>query len=346
MSDRPDRFAVGPRTAHAPTIGVRMVGTGSAVPARILSNADLERIMDTTTEWIEQRTGIKERRIVDPKQEGTYTLSRDALARALEASGMRGSDLDLVIVASCTQEMTCPSVACRIASDVGAVPAGAFDVVAACCGFVYALNLADTLVRSGRHRAVGVVGCDAMTTVVDYDDRSVSILFGDAAGAAILVADDDPRRGCVHQTLHADGSSWQSLYMPRRAHDVPAADADNPIKLGCLRMNGREVFRFAVNKFREVIEEALAATNLSPADVSQFICHQSNIRIIDAAIEKIGLPRDKVHINIDRFGNSSAGSVGLCLDQLWRAGKITKGEPMVIVAFGGGLTWASSVWNV
>ncbi len=328
-------------------VGVRLAGTGSAVPDRILSNTDLERIMDTTTEWIEQRTGIRERRIVDPTREGTYTLSRDALSRALESASMKANELDLIIVASCTQEMTCPSVACRISNALGAAPAGAFDVIAACSGFVYALNVADSLVRIGRYRNVGVVGCDAMSTVVDYDDRSVSILFGDAAGAAILCADEQDRsRGCMHQVLQADGASWETLYMPRRAQDLPEHDRDNPIRLGCLRMNGRDVFRFAVTKFREVIEDSLKATALSVNDVSQFICHQSNIRIIDAAIEKLGLPREKVHINIDRFGNSSAGSVGLCLDQLWRAGKIPQGEPVVIVAFGGGLTWASSVWKV
>lgn len=337
--------AVGWRPAPG-TPGVRLVATGSAVPERELRNEDLERMMDTSCAWIEQRTGIRSRRIVDPAREGTFTLSRDALRNALAAADMPGSALDLVVVASCTGEMSCPSVACRVAAAVGAVPAGAFDLVAACSGFVYALNVADSLVRSGRFRNVGVVGCDAMTTVVDYDDRSVSILFGDAAGAAILTADPDPQRGCIFQSLGSDGSNWESLYMPRRAQDIPPADLANPIRLGCLRMNGREVFRFAVTKFREVIEEALRSTNLRPADVSQFICHQSNIRIIDAAIEKIGLPREKVHVNIDRFGNSSAGSVGLCLDQVWRQGKLPEGQPMVLVAFGGGLTWASSVWRV
>lgn len=326
--------------------GVRMLGTGSAVPDRVLTNEDLTRIMDTSSEWIEQRTGIRERRIVDPRSAGTHTLSRDALRAAIDATGIDPKSLDMVIVATCTGEMTCPSISCRIAAEVGAQPAGAFDLVAACSGFVYALNVADSIVRAGRAKRLAVVGCDAMSTVVDYDDRSVSILFGDAAGCAILEADPDPDLGCIYQRLQADGSEWRSLYMPRREQDIPEFDRSNPIRLGCLRMNGREVFRFAVTKFREVIEDALAKSGLSAAQVSQFICHQSNIRIIDAAIERIGLPRDKVFVNIDRFGNSSAGSVGLCLDQCWRAGKVPRGEPMVLVAFGGGLTWASCVWNV
>jgi len=346
MIQSPATSSPSPQAVASGGIGVRLVATGSAVPERELRNADLERMMNTSSEWIEQRTGILTRRIVDPAKEGTYTLSRDALTRALAAAQMKGSDLDLVLVATCTGEMSCPSIACRIAAAVGAIPAAAFDLVAACSGFVYAMNVADSLVRSGRFRTVGVVGCDAMTTVIDYDDRSISILFGDAGGAAILTADPDPTRGCIYQHLGADGSNWEALYMPRRAQDVPEGDRGNPIRLGCLRMNGREVFRFAVTKFREVIEEALKATGLAPSDVSQFICHQSNIRIIDAAVEKLGLPRDRVHVNIDRFGNSSAGSVALCLDQVWRAGKLPVGEPMVMVAFGGGLTWASSVWRV
>lgn len=327
--------------------GVRIAGVGSAVPARVLANADLESMMDTSDEWITQRTGIHERRIVNQLQEGTYTLGRDALRRALEDAKLTGKDLDLVIFASVTTEMTCPSNACRVASELGAAPAPAFDLVAACSGYVYALNVAESMIRAGRARRVGVIGCDAMSTVCDYTDRSVSILFGDAAGAVVLErADDHPELGCLFQTMNADGATWPSLYMPRRGQDVPASDAQNPIALGCLRMHGREVYKFAVNKFREVIEDALASTGLAVDDVAQFICHQSNVRIIDAAKERIGLPDDKVYINIDRYGNSSAGSVGLCFDQLWKSGKVKRGDTVIFVAFGGGLTWASSVWRL
>lgn len=326
--------------------GVQIAGVGSAVPEKVLTNHDLEKLVDTSDEWIVQRTGIRERRIVDSATEGTFTLQRAALGRALDDAGMRGSDLDLIIAASVTSEMTCPSNACRIARDLGAIPAGAFDLVAACSGFVYALNVAESLVRSGRHRAIGVIGCDAMSTVCDYTERSVSILFGDAAGAVVLKRDADPGLGCIYQTLQSDATNWESLYMPRRSAEVPPADADNPIRLGCLRMNGREVYKFAVNKFREVIEDSLRQTGLTVDQVSQFICHQSNVRIIDAAKERLGLPDEKVYINIDRFGNSSAGSVGLCFDQLWKAGKVKRGDYVVFIAFGGGLTWASSVWKL
>jgi 3-oxoacyl-[acyl-carrier-protein] synthase-3 len=327
--------------------GVRIAGVGSAVPGQVLTNRDLEKILDTSDEWIVQRTGIHERRVVDPKVEGTYTLGRDALQRALADSGMHGSDLDLIIFASVTAEMTCPSNACRAALEVGATPAGAFDMVAACCGYVYALNVGESLIRSGRHKTVAIIGCDAMSTICDYSERSVSILFGDAGGAAILTREDlDPSVGCLYQTLHADASMWESLYIPRRCQEVPEKDKANPIKLGCLRMNGREVYKFAVTKFQEVIKDALEKTGLTVDQVSQFVCHQSNVRIIDAAKERIGLPDDKVHINIDKFGNSSAGSIGLCFDQLWKSGKVKRGDYVVFVAFGGGLTWASSVWKL
>ena len=330
----------------APPFGVRIRGTGSCVPKRILTNDDLSKVMDTTDEWIFQRTGIRERRVCDPMTEGTFTMARDALKNALDAAEMKGSDLDLIIVGTVTAEMTCPSVAARVGAALGAVPAAAFDLSAACCGFVYSMNLAQALIQSGQFRNIGVVGAEAMSTIVDYQDRTVSILFGDSAGAAVLTRDPDPRIGCLYQTMGSDGSGWNSLYLPRRPQEVPASDADNPIRLGNLRMNGKEVFRFAVTKFREVIEDAMTKTNLTAESVGQVVCHQSNVRIIEAAREKLGLPHEKVYINIDRFGNSSAGSVGLCLDQLWRAGKIEKERPFVMVAFGGGLTWASGVWRI
>ena len=325
--------------------GVRILGTGSAVPERRLTNADFARMMDTSDEWIKQRTGISERRVHDLRTEGCSTLAQRGLERALVAAGIKATELDFVIVATVTMEMTCPSVACRIAGAIGATNAAAFDLGAACSGFVYALNTAEAMIRAGRARTIAVLGAEAMSSIIDYTDRSVSILFGDAAGCAIIQAVPDSTKGCIYQHMGADGSGWHALYIPRRQSDVPAEDADNPIRLGSLRMNGKEVFRFAVTKFKEVIEDAFKKTNLTPADVSQVICHQSNIRIIDSAREKLNIDPSKIYVNIDRYGNSSAGSVPLCLDELWRDGKITPGKPFMMVAFGGGLTWASSVWN-
>lgn len=330
-----------------PARGVRLAGSGAAAPAGTLSNADLQRMgMDTTDEWIQQRTGIKRRHVCDHDVDTQASLAISAMRQALGRASMDAGELDLLINATVTPEMSCPSNACRIAAALGATPAPAFDLTAACSGFMYGLNVADSLIRSGRHRKVGVIGCDVLSRVVDYDDRTVSILFGDGAGAVVLSADDDPGRGCLHQAMGADGSGWHSLYMPVRAQDVPASDADNPIRLGCLRMNGREVYRFAVKKFEQVIREALEATNLQVDDVAQFVCHQSNVRIIEAAKERIGLPDDKVHVNIDEYGNTSSGSIGLVYEDLVRAERVKEGDIVVFVAFGGGLTWASSVWRL
>lgn len=328
--------------------GVCIAGTGSALPERVLTNADLETMVDTSDDWIVKRTGISERRICTPeKGEGAFSLECRAIRAALEAAEMDASELDLLILGSLTSEMRCPSNACRISAEIGAAPAGAFDLNAACCGFVYSLNIAESLIRSGRHRAIGVIGCDVLSPFIDYSERTVSILFGDAAGAVVLVRDDEhPERGCIYQKIEANGNGWENLYMPRKESDIPPNAPSSDVAIGKLRMNGREVYKFAVKKFQEVIEDALEQTGLTVDDVSQFVCHQSNIRIIQSAKEKIGLPDDKVYVNINRCGNSSAGSVGLCFDELWRAGKIKRGDHVVFVAFGAGLTWSSSVWRI
>lgn len=327
--------------------GVRVAGVGSATPDKILTNHDLAKMMDTSDEWIVQRTGVHRRHIVDEsKGESQITLATQALRRALDDANMVGSDLDLLIHASVTSEMACPSNACRIADAVGAAPAGAFDILAACSGFVYALNVAEAMIRSGRYGTIGIIGCDALSQVVDYTERSVSILFGDAGGSAILTRDDDPERGCLYQMLEADGKMWSQLYMPRRPQEIPAGDEDNPIRLGCLRMKGREVYKFAVIKFCDVIKQTLDESGLCASEISHFICHQSNRRIIESAKEKLGLPDAKVPINIHEYGNTSSGSVGLLFDQVWQSGRIKRGDLVLFSAFGGGMTWATSVWRM
>lgn len=346
MTSADDAGRGGAGTFVLPGCGVAIAGVGGCAPPGVLTNEQLEGMMDTSAEWIEQRTGIRRRHVVDPTREDTVTVARDAMQAALDDAGMKATDLDLLILASVTSEMTCPSNACRVAAELGAMPAGAFDLVAACSGWVYGSNLADCLIRTGRYRTIGVVGCDILSQRVDYEERSVSILFGDGAGAAIFTRDDDPSRGCIYQTMNADGSNWHALYMPNSVREVPEEDRDNTIRIGRLRMRGREVFKFAVNKFREVIEDALERTGLGVDDVDHFICHQSNVRIIDAAKDRLGLPDEKVHVNIHEYGNTSAGSIGLVMNDLWSAGRVQRGQTIVFVAFGGGLTWSSSVWRV
>ena len=324
--------------------GVRVLGTGSAVPDNILGNEELARRFDVDVDWIEQRTGIVERRYCN-ENEGTFELQTRALKAALDDAGLKGSDLSLIICASVTSEMTCPSNACRLSAEVDGAPAGAFDIVAACSGFVYAMNLADSLIRSGAQHTIAVVGSDAMSKLTDPLDRGTSILFGDAAGAVILQKCDDPGIGCFYQTMNGDGACWPALYIPEDESKVVEGDTATT-SFGNLRMKGKEVYKFAVTKFTEIAETLLEETGLKPEDVSQFICHQSNMRIIESAQTRLGLSDDKVFKNISHFGNSSAGAAALCFDQLWKDGKINRGDTIVLLAFGGGLTWASSAWKI
>lgn len=325
--------------------GVRIAGTGSFAPPGTLTNDDLAGMVDTSDEWIQQRTGIKRRHICDPKSESTITMARAAIEQALEAGNIDPSTLDMVMLGTTTPEMACPSTAARLAGEIGATPAAAFDLTAACCGFLYGMNMADSIIRAGRADRIAVIGADAMSTVLDYEERTCSILFGDAAGAAILEAVDDPERGSMYQTMHADGQGWAALYIPREESQLAEGASPEEAKMGCLRMNGREVYKFAVSRFQSAIKDALDATGLAPEDVGIYICHQSNARIIESAIEKLDLPPEKVYINIDEYGNTAAGSVGLCLDELIRSDRIDTSKPTLLVAFGGGMTWSSSVWR-
>lgn len=328
--------------------GVRIAGTGSALPRTVLSNQELEGMMETTDEWIVQRTGIRERRICDRAAgEGTRWLSVAALRGALDDARLSGSDLDLIIVGTVTPEMACPSTACRVAAEVGAGQAAAFDITAACCGFVYSMNVAHDLIRGGTFRTVGVVGCDTLTSMLDYTTagRGTAILFGDAAGAAVLRATDDAAKGILAQAMHADASGWKDLYIPRSRADFPEGEYA-PEKIGRMQMNGRVVFKFAVGTFSDLIASTLEKAGVTAEQVDHFVCHQSNARILEAARERFGLPSEKLYVNIHRVGNTSAGSVPLCLDELRKAGRIHEGQLVMLVAFGGGLTWASSLWRV
>jgi len=330
-----------------PNLGVRLAGTGCHYPEGKLTNKELETLVSTSDEWIVQRTGISERRRCDPeKGETTAWLCTEALKKALADARMDARELDLIIVASVTGDMTCPATACRVAADVNAGSAGAYDLLAACSGFVYGLNSAYSTIRSGAAKTVAVIGCDRMSKVMDYTDRSVVILFGDAAGAAILKATDDPSVGMLGGSLHADGSRWKDLYLPQTKYDIPEGAHLPDDKLGYLHMNGREVYKFAVGTFSDLIQATLDQAGLKPEDISQFVCHQSNARMLESARDRFGIPPDKLRINIDRFGNCSAGSVPVVLDELRKEGKCGPGELVMFVAFGGGLTWASSLWRL
>jgi 3-oxoacyl-[acyl-carrier-protein] synthase-3 len=329
---------------------VRIAGSGSFLPERRLTNADLERMMDTSDEWIVQRTGIRERRLIDPtKGESAYTIAAQALRRGLRDAGVDARDVDMLIVATVCAEMACPSMACRVALEVGMGLGAAFDITAACCGFVYGLNLAHDMIRGGNYRTVAVVGAETLSQFMEYttEGRGTAILFGDAAGAAVLRATDDAGKGLLAQAMHADGSGWKDLYIPRDvSRDLPPGADPATHKPGLMYMNGREVFKFAVTTFQELIAETLEKAGMTAQDVDHFVCHQSNARILHAARERFGIPEAKMYVNIDRVGNTSSASVPVCFDELRRAGRIREGQRVMFVAFGGGLTWASSLWQI
>ncbi len=330
-----------------PHRGVRIAGTGMAVPQRVYTNADIATLCQTSDDWIHQRTGIRQRRICDPRKgESNLTLCTNALRNALEASKIPAAQLDAVIVGTITSDMKCPSTACLVGAALGTGTAQAFDVAAACCGFVYSMNLAHDLIRVGTHRTIGVVGCDSVSSFTDFTNRNVAILFGDGAGAAVLHATDDATKGVIAQINKADGTGWDNLFVPGWDQQIPD-NADRQVVVpGCLHMNGKEVFKFAVGTFQNLIKETLDMGQIKVEDVDMFVCHQSNARIIQAAVDRFGIAATKVYVNIDRFGNTSAGSVPICLDELVKAGRIREGMVIMFVAFGAGLTWSSSLWQV
>jgi 3-oxoacyl-[acyl-carrier-protein] synthase-3 len=334
-------FLLPPHTAAA---GATITGTGMALPPRRMTNADLEKLVDTSDEWIIQRTGIKARYVSDNGL-STSDLAAQAVRQALAAAAIQPGDLDLLICATMTQDMICPATGCQVVAKLGAVPCGAFDLNAACSGFVTALNLAAALMRTGAYRHIAVVGAEQLSRIVNWKDRNTCVLFGDAAGAAIVSRTSDPSQGCLYQSMNSDGGRWADLYVPRHDRQIPHAGAFNG-ELDKLQMNGREVFKFAVNTFQKMLEDAIAACGLGKDQIKVIIPHQSNIRILSAAREKLGFSEDKLYINLDRYGNTSAASVALCLHELMEARRIGAGDTVIFIGLGGGLTWASSVWRL
>lgn len=319
----------------------RIAATGSAVPRRVLRNADLERMVATSDEWIAERTGIRERRVVD---EGVASsdLGTEAARAALAAGGWDAADLDLLLVATCTPDMPLPSTACLIQRNLKASRAIAFDLAAACSGFLYGLSVADLYVRSGTCRKALVVGTEVMSSMIDWTDRSTCILFGDGAGAVLLEPSDDDR-GILSTHLHSDGDLWDLVCVPGGGSRLPASAAMLADRQQFVKMKGNETFKVAVRTLEATAREALEANKMAVDDVDLFIPHQANVRIVNAVMERLGLRKDRAFLNIDRYGNTSAASIPLALDEAVRAGRISPGSRILMVAFGSGLTWASAV---
>jgi 3-oxoacyl-[acyl-carrier-protein] synthase-3 len=324
-----------------PEYGAIIAGTGSYLPEKRLTNEDLSKLVDTNDQWITQRTGIKERRIAAP-HESTATLATMAARRALADAGLEAKDLDLILCATITPEMGFPSTACFVAAGLGLTSTPAFDLAAACSGFIYAIETATAFIKSGRYKNVLVMGAETISRITDYKDRGSCILFGDGAGAAILQRSPDLNTGVLYTSIHADGHGWELLHLkPGSRHVLDEAllsDRDQYIKL-----KGREVYKFAITRFEELINDAMRKCELTPDTVSLIIPHQSNLRIIEFAMEKLGLPQDRAFVNIEKYGNTSAASVPIALDEARRTGRIKPGSVVLFVAFGAGLTWSNAV---
>lgn len=324
---------------------VEIAGTGASLPAQSLTNADWVTRLDTTEEWILQRTGIRERRIAGP-EEATLTLATAASQAALADAGISASDLDLIVCATITPDHVLPSTACELQAALGCEGIPAFDLVAACSGFVYGLVTAAQYVCSGMARNVLVVGADCMSRMADMDDRQSAILFGDGAGAAIVRRATRPGVEFCAARMHADGNRASLIWVPAGGSREPASARTVNERLHVMRMKGRDVYKFAVSQMERLILDTLADVGLELKDVSLLVPHQSNLRIIESACERLGLPESRVFINIQRYGNTSAASVPIALHEARVAGRMAPGDVVLLAAFGAGLTWGSVLMRV
>jgi len=321
--------------------GATIVGTGSAIPPKIITNDDLTKQVDTNDEWIRTRTGILERRVVE-QDVPVSELCVEAARKALKNADTGPDEIDLIIVATITPDMVFPATACIVQEKLGALNAAAFDLSAACTGFIYALSVAKQFIACGTYDTVLVIGAETLSKFVDWQDRSTCILFGDGAGAAVLKAAPE-NRGILSCYLGADGSGADLLQIPAGGSKLPASIDTVLNRMHYLKMNGNEVFKFAVRIMAEASLKALEKCHKTTKDIDYLIPHQANIRIIDAALKRLNLPPEKVHLNLQHYGNTSAASVPIALDEAIRAGKIRNGDLVLLVAFGGGLTWGASV---
>jgi len=316
----------------------RITGTGSYLPEKALSNSDLEKIVDTTDQWIRERTGITKRHIA-AEGETTCDLAEQASLKALDAAGKLVTDIDLIVVATTTADKIFPSTACLLQQRLQNHGATAFDVQAVCTGFVYAMGVAEKFIRSGTHHCALVVGAETLSRIVDWSDRNTCVLFGDGAGAVVLESSNEP--GILSTHLHADGAYEKLLHVPggiSLGFDVIDEEDGDP---RYMQMRGNEVFKMAVNTLGRIVDETLAANGMKKSDIDWLVPHQANIRIINATARKLSMSMDNVVVTVDQHGNTSAASVPLALDAAVRDGRIQRGETVLLEAFGGGFTWGS-----
>ncbi len=320
---------------------VKITGTGFAVPQRVLTNADLEKMVDTSDEWIIARTGIKERFIASDN-EYTSIFATRAAEKALAMAGTSAEEIDIIIVATVTPDFPFPSTACLVQNNLKALKAAAFDIAAACSGFLYGLALVDKYIKGGAARKALVIGAEVLSKVVDWTDRNTCCLFGDGAGAVVVEASQD-ERGILSTHIHSDGRSWELLHQPGVGNRNPASQKTLDEKHAYIHMQGNDVFKLAVRAMEEVALEALSANNLATTDIDLFIPHQANRRIIDAIGKRLGLDEKQLFINLERYGNTSSASIPIALDEARQSGRIKEGDLILLDAFGGGMTWGATL---
>jgi len=315
----------------------KIIGTGSYLPEKIVTNADLEKILDTSDEWITNRTGIRERRVARD-DETSGDMAEAAARKAMEAAGVKAADIGLLIVGTTTPDLVFPSTACLLQSRLGLPDCGAMDVNAACSGFMYALSIADKYIRCGEVKTALVIGVDKLTAMLDWDDRGTAVLFGDGAGAVVLEASDE--EGIISTHIHAAGRHQDLLCVDVGVSTGFKAEERGGVRI---RMKGNEVFKVAVRTLGRIVDETLEHNDMEKSQLDWLIPHQANLRIITATAKKLGMTMDQVIVTVDRHGNTSAGSVPLALDEAVRSGKIQRGDILLLEAFGGGFTWASAL---
>jgi 3-oxoacyl-[acyl-carrier-protein] synthase-3 len=319
----------------------RIISTGAYLPEKVLTNFDLEKMVDTSDEWITERTGIKERRIADGGQAAS-DLAYEAAKIALNDADLTPEDIDLIIVATVTGDMPFPSTACILQDKLGAKRAVGFDINATCSGFLYGLYIADSFIKSGMHKRILVIGSEVLSMIIDWKDRNTCVLFGDGAGAAILEPTEEDR-GIISIYINSDGSMWDLVHVPGGGSRNPTTKDSLENGLHYIKLKGNETFKVAVRTLEDLVVKTLDENKLEPSQLSLLVPHQANLRIIQATADRLGLSMDKVILNIDRYGNTSAASIPIALDEAIRTGRVKNGDYIILEAFGGGLTWASAL---
>lgn len=324
---------------------MKIAGTGSYLPEKVLSNADLEKLVETTDDWITSRTGIKERRIA-AADEATSHMATKAAERAMEAAGVKAEDIDLIIVATITPDTFFPSTACHVQRNLGAIRAVAFDISAACAGFLYAMQIARHFINSGNRKTALIIGADKLSGITNWTDRNTCVLFGDGAGAAILTTktpDDGDPSGLLSSVMASDGRLTDILSVPGGGSAIRITPDNAHLRLNTINMQGKEVFKAAVKNTCEACEAAISRAGLTSDDIAVLIPHQANVRIVDAIRERLRMPPEKAFLNLHKYGNTSGAAVAIALDEAVRTGVVKKGDNILLVAFGAGFAWAASV---